>query len=976
MVNEDPNARLIRELKAEVAVLRSKLSSFSSPAPQIESHSPPRIDQTLVNMLRAQLEDAEKNMRVMNETWHHKLLHSHQLTQEREKAFGEMGIVVNRRGSAGNMIGVTGPKNTKHLLNLSEDIAADECLVYSLKTGRTLIVNADPETSLIDSTFHVIALTGSSIEQRHCIIITDNSNSVTIAPISNAVVFVNGQRINTETIIDSGSRIILGDTHEFRYVDPSAPNQRRPSVNVPSLLTLTAENQRYYATDVSENDEEFVSAFEQNDTLSEELRMTSLDNNQKPHISNDTLRTLTRFWKTYRYTSLVRRVTEAQNMVKEACIISHELQKTTRYCLAITSPLDIYLNATSFWDSPSHATDVYGTDLVDTDAGRNDKALRRMLVDGRLGLFVNVLDSVSGRVRVWSLEKLSGRLQQMRQQYNIDHCEHTDKDSSISDPFSDGKLLGQFEQIGYVDVCLLNLFANEEIREYPLVDWKDRKVVGHLSVSALTVNLNVEAATVKQPLVFEINIRELTYDSGTLNSFDQIHCQYYHSAFDRNSIEDDNDRVHCTNFGKNEETSVVTCISLDHTQHIKIPPNKCDAFELHKQEGVLRILIFGKWIGPAILSLPDQTIPMHHTPTVHESDTIERRNSATETNRTVNDRSSDNVHDINAWIEICELAPSGDYTPVPVQSDSYFSPTDPGAFMVRQGVQRRLVLSLIHDSGHAFPWLKVSQVRFSNIRRLDRRGQTVSLTATDHESYDLTLRLLPSQQNIPETREGKSLLWAEASWDSSLHESMLLNRITNAEGSSAGRVVLTLSWYVDVEGLSDAVCFETDVYLQVHARDAKHVIRTNSSRLNILSGLFGARIFKDVQKMSSLFQVSLNSSALKSEITDIASSSKYVRGQEFVDDGDWKMTGKELFDIYFRKRRAQNLAIQVWHTRHGLKQLNVVESVSDEHCRRASLETIVDAWRSLVDKKDCCTESQLLPSPETIKAQVRSIPKP
>ena len=46
-------------------------------------------------------------------------------------------------------------------------------------------------------------------------------------------------------------------------------------------------------------------------------------------------------------------------------------------------------------------------------------------------------------------------------------------------------------------------------------------------------------------------------------------------------------------------------------------------------------------------------------------------------------------HDLLVWTEICELAPTGDYVPVTVDIGRHNNYE--GEFMLRQGIQRRLV---------------------------------------------------------------------------------------------------------------------------------------------------------------------------------------------------------------------------------------------------------------------------------------------
>lgn len=86
-------------------------------------------------------------------------------------------------------------------------------------------------------------------------------------------------------------------------------------------------------------------------------------------------------------------------------------------------------------------------------------------------------------------------------------------------------------------------------------------------------------------------------------------------------------------------------------------------------------------------------------------------------------------HYFTAFVEICELSLNGFYESVPVQTDSYFSPNDPGCFLLRQGVQRRLALTIQHGnyakeikdipSQSGLRINSVSSIEISNIRKVE-----------------------------------------------------------------------------------------------------------------------------------------------------------------------------------------------------------------------------------------------------------------
>lgn len=222
VVNEDPNARMIRELKEELAKLRNQLGGAAS-AGADESYPPDTpLDKQLVAIVQSdgsvkrvskaeimdQLSQSEKLYTDLNQTWEEKLQKTEQIHKEREAALEELGISIEK----GN-VGMSTPKKMPHLVNLSDDPLLAECLVYNLKPGITTVGNVD------SSEASEIRLNGSKILDHHCKL-ENVDNVVTIIPNEGAAVMVNGVRVDKPKRLKSGNRIILGDFHIFRFNNP------------------------------------------------------------------------------------------------------------------------------------------------------------------------------------------------------------------------------------------------------------------------------------------------------------------------------------------------------------------------------------------------------------------------------------------------------------------------------------------------------------------------------------------------------------------------------------------------------------------------------------------------------------------------------------------------------------------------------------------------------------------------------------
>lgn len=239
VVNEDPNARMIRELKEELAQLRSKLgggaagpgAGGAAGAIPAEEYYPPDtpLEKQLVSIQQPdgsvtkvskaeiveQLNQSEKLYKDLNQTWEEKLAKTEEIHKERESALEELGISIEK-----GFIGLSTPKKMPHLVNLSDDPLLAECLVYNIKPGTTIVGNMDQGS-------HVeIRLNGSKILDDHCRF-ENVDNVVTIIPTEGAAVMVNGLRIDKPKRLKSGFRIILGDFHIFRFNHPQEARAER-----------------------------------------------------------------------------------------------------------------------------------------------------------------------------------------------------------------------------------------------------------------------------------------------------------------------------------------------------------------------------------------------------------------------------------------------------------------------------------------------------------------------------------------------------------------------------------------------------------------------------------------------------------------------------------------------------------------------------------------------------------------------------
>ncbi|KAM9666804.1 kinesin-like protein KIF13A isoform 7-T7 [Trichechus inunguis] len=192
VVNEDPNARLIRELREEVEKLREQLS-------QAEAMKAPE--------LKEKLEESEKLIKELTVTWEEKLRKTEEIAQERQRQLESMGISLE---TSGIKVG----DDKCYLVNLNADPALNELLVYYLKAHTR--VGAD--------TSQDIQLFGIGIQAEHCEIDIASDGDVSLTPKENARSCVNGTLVCSPTPLWHGDRILWGNNHFFRI---NLPKRKR-----------------------------------------------------------------------------------------------------------------------------------------------------------------------------------------------------------------------------------------------------------------------------------------------------------------------------------------------------------------------------------------------------------------------------------------------------------------------------------------------------------------------------------------------------------------------------------------------------------------------------------------------------------------------------------------------------------------------------------------------------------------------------
>lgn len=201
IINEDPNNRIIRELREEVDLLKEQL-----------------MHATGQTVLQERLVESEKLIKEMEQTWEEKLRKTEKIHQERQQALEKMGISVQSSGIAVE-------KDRFYLVNLNADPSMNALLVYYLKE-RTLIGRPD-STEEVD-----IQLSGVGIMPEHAVIDIDREhNEIWMETLNGARTYVNGRPIDVRIMLRNGDRILWGNNHFFSLNCPASTNLMNMSMS-------------------------------------------------------------------------------------------------------------------------------------------------------------------------------------------------------------------------------------------------------------------------------------------------------------------------------------------------------------------------------------------------------------------------------------------------------------------------------------------------------------------------------------------------------------------------------------------------------------------------------------------------------------------------------------------------------------------------------------------------------------------------
>lgn len=903
IVNEDPNAKMIRELRNEITKLQAFIAAGGQmgggpAAPGVGAAAgavPAKAE--LDEETKAKLAENERLVKELAESKADKVERTKIAQAERESALKAMGISLSATGKAS---GVQKQKKP-HLLNLNEDPLMSELLLYYLDDGVSRLGRTGAERA--EGAPHVdIQLSGEQIKEDHALLEVGEGHAVTVTPIDGAPIHLNGILLTELTKVTNGDRLIFGDHHVFRFVNPAEAaagqgsgdgamdwaSAQRELVRKQTMEELSVDKEKEAETQARLQELERKMAVEKEEAdklLTKqreefEARMAQLAEEGKrreeeekvqreqvaqsvataakeaevpkepEYTKAEKVAVLKAYkkWKTYKFTSLKAELLSATPLIKEANAICQELKKNVVFQFILRTG-NVYFP--------------------------NDPAETQVMVELRNR-------SSNDIIAVWTLQKLRERIFDMREYYHSRQGQGTD-------PFSDRP--PWFRLVGRAFITLRSLLQEAPLEhELAIVD-EEANIVGKIRVSIMpgqVVN-NLSADELPPGMYEERDVDFAGYepdedlsgwlDDGVVNdmgggndsgveggeaeldgggSADSAvvdltgldngrpesplksplgarHGQRYRfvvTVLDASEVPVEFADVFCQFRFLNNSSSAFSTESLQNTEG-KLPfyhaqqvcVDVTDRFLEYLDKEVLVFELFGHFESHPLHGSVEGNAAVGAT---SGAPALLQRQVGSPAPAPSPAETGYPKHNLLVWFEFCELVPSGKYSPVEVGREKGNS-----FFQLQQGVQRRVRVTISHESGADLEWERVLDLTIGNVRTNVAGSQGAPSPA-------LPLAILPSL-STQTTGDDRTLLQLEANWDSSRHASLFLDRIT--PGSEL--VCMTLSAVIGVKGAKRPCAIKEDVFVRITQRE---------KRGGFFKSLMGPKI-ADVNRVSVVYDM-------------------------------------------------------------------------------------------------------------------------
>ncbi|XP_026202156.1 kinesin-like protein KIF1A isoform X10 [Anabas testudineus] len=1054
VINEDPNNRLVRELKEEVSRLKEllyaqglgdiiemtnamtgmspspSLSALSSRAGSIASLHDRIMFSPGSEEAIERLKETEKIIAELNETWEEKLRRTEAIRMEREALLAEMGVAMREDGGT---VGVFSPKKTPHLVNLNEDPLMSECLLYYIKDGITRVGRLDA------SSRQDIVLSGHFIKDEHCTFTSSSGpmgeTAVVLEPCEDAETYVNGKRVTEPTILKSGNRIILGKSHVFRFNHPvqaRAERERTPCAETPAEPVDWAFAQRELLEKqgidmkqemeqrLQELEDQYRKEREEANNLLEQQRLdyeSKLEALQKqvdryyPEATEEeeepeeevqwTARERElavwsfRKWRCYQFTSLRDLLWGNAIFLKEANAISVELKKKVQFQFVL-------LTDTLYSPLPP--------DLLPAEATK-DREKRHF---PRTIVAVEVQDQKNGATHYWTLEKLRQRLDLMREMYDraadvpsnaTEDCENV---MTGGDPFYDR--FPWFRLVGRAFVYLSNLLYPVPLVHRVAIVSEKGEVKGFLRVAVQAISADEEApdygSGVRQSGTAKISFEDQQYEKfqsescsvglsrtgisqeelrivegegqnaemgpsadevnnntseadeventlkagleGSLEALEHLKIgnvfTFRVTVLQASSISAEYADIFCQfNFIHRHDEAFSTeplkntgrgpPLGFYHVQNIAVEVTKSFIDYIKTQPIVFEV--FGHYQKQPFLPLCKDVISPLRPCRKQFPRVMPLSKPVPATKLTAMMRPQAGPchckYDLMVFFEICELEANGDYIPAVV--DHRGGMPCHGTFLLHQGLQRRITVTIVHESGGDIEWNEVRELVVGRLRNTPESDETIidpNILSLNILSAGYVRPMQDDRQfldsDMPSISLGvdhRTFYRFEAAWDSSMHNSLLLNRVTPC----GEKIFMTLSAYLEMENCTQPAVITKDICMVFYSRDTK----LSASRS--IRNLFGTGSLRaaDGNRITGVYEVSLcyladaGSPGMQRRRRRVLDTSvAYVRGEENL--AGWRPRSDSLILDHQWELEKLSLLQDVEKTKHYLLLREKLES--------------------------------------------------
>ncbi|XP_069942470.1 kinesin-like protein Klp98A isoform X2 [Cherax quadricarinatus] len=200
-INEDPNVKLIRELREEILLLKALIKETQVIGPEANSET---------GSIMEALSQKQAKEKELTDQWTERWSETHTILQE-QKTLG-----LRKAGQ-----GVVLDSDRPHLVLIDDNLLTTGVTLYHLNDGITTIGSLPVQD---------IRLEGGEVLEEHCTIEL-HDGSATLESKPDAQCWVNSEFVDKPRKLTQGCVVVLGGSHMFRYNDPQEAARLRKEGN-------------------------------------------------------------------------------------------------------------------------------------------------------------------------------------------------------------------------------------------------------------------------------------------------------------------------------------------------------------------------------------------------------------------------------------------------------------------------------------------------------------------------------------------------------------------------------------------------------------------------------------------------------------------------------------------------------------------------------------------------------------------------